>query len=160
MDSETTVLSLESVAQAAAEEIQGLSLAEIFTTGPRRLFVEWVEPRHGTYRLYVSRPFGPRKRAGDRFRIQLTAQYEGQDLAQPVNDGHITVQLEQLGDVIIGAAEQLREHIKANRKTMQQLRRAAMQAVQGPGALVVTPGDAVTGHAPVTAACCDGAPDE
>jgi hypothetical protein len=141
MDSETPVLTLESVAQAAAEEIQGLTLAEIFTTGPRRLFVEWAEPKHGTYRLYVSRPFGPRKRAGDRFRIQLTAQYEGQELEQPVNDGYIFVSLEQLGDVIIGAAEQLQEHINANRKTMQQLRRAAMQAVQAPGTLIVNPGD-------------------
>lgn len=138
MDSENQEISLESVAQAAAEEIRGLTLAEIFTTGPRRLFVEWAEPKHGTYRLYVSRPFGPRKRAGDRFRIQLTAQYEGQDLEQPVNDGYIFVPLEQLGDVIIGAAEQLQEHIKANRKTMQQLRRAAMQAVQGPGVVEVS----------------------
>lgn len=142
MDSENQEISLESIAQAAAEEIQGLSLAEIFTTGPRRLFVEYSVPKHGTYRLYVSRPFGPRKRAGDRFRIQLTAQYEGQELEQPVNDGYIFVPLEQLGDVIIGAAEQLQEHIKANRKTMQQIRRAAMKAVQEPGALVVTPGDA------------------
>ena len=137
MDSENPVLSLESVAQAAADEIQGLSLAEIFTTGPRRLFVEHAVPKHGTYRLYVSRPFGPRKRAGERFRIQLTAQYEGQELEQPVNDGYIVVPLEQLGDVIIGAAEQLREHIKANRTTMHQIRRAAMQAVQAPGVVEV-----------------------
>lgn len=138
MDSETPVLSLESVAQAAADEIHGMSLAEIFTTGPRRLFVEHVIPKHGTYRLYVSRPFGPRKRAGDRFRIQLTAQYEGQELEQPVNDGHITVPLAQLGGVIVGAAEQLSEHIKANRRTMQQVRRAAMKAVQAPGVVEVS----------------------
>lgn len=133
MDSENQEISLESVAQAAADEIQGLSLAEIFTTGPRRLFVEYAVPKHGTYRLYVSRPFGPRKRAGDRFRTQLTAQYEGQEQEQPVNDGYIFVPLEQLSDVIIGAAEQLQEHIKANRTTMQQIRRAAMKAVQEPG---------------------------
>jgi hypothetical protein len=137
MDSENPVLSLESVARAAVDEIRGLSLAEVFTTGPRRLFVEWVVPKHGTYRLYVSRPFGPRKRAGDRFRIQLTAQYEGQELEQGVNDGYIVVPVEQLGDVIIGAAEQLQEHIKANRQTMQQIRRAAMQAVQGPGVVEI-----------------------
>lgn len=137
MDSENPVLSLESVAQAAADEIQGLSLAEIFTTGPRRLFVEHAVPKHGTYRLYVSRPFGPRKRAGERFRIQLTAQYEGQELEQSVNDGYIFVPLEQLGDVIIGAAEQLQEHIKANRTTMQQIRRAAMKVVQQPGVVEI-----------------------
>lgn len=137
MDSENQEISLESVARAAADEIQGLSLAEIFTTGPRRLFVEYAVPKHGVYRLYLSRPFGPRKPAGLRFRIQLTAQYEGQELEQPVNDGYIFVPLDQLGDVIIGAAEQLQEHIKANRKTMQQLRRAAMQAVQAPGVVEV-----------------------
>lgn len=137
MDSENQEISLESVAQAAADEIQGLSLAEIFTTGPRRLFVEYSVSKHGTYRLYVSRPFGPRKRAGDRFRIQLTAQYEGQELEQPVNDGYIVVPLEQLGDVIIGAAEQLQEHIKANRTTMHQIRRAAMKAVQAPGVVEI-----------------------
>lgn len=138
MDSENPVLSLESVAQAAAEEIQGLSLAEIFTNGPRRLFVEHAVPKHGTYRLYVSRPFGPRKPQGLRFRIQLTAQYEGQEIPQSVNDGHITVPLDQLGDVIIGAAEQLQEHINANRTTMQQIRRAAMKAVQAPGVVEVS----------------------
>lgn len=137
MNSENQEISLESVARTTAEQIQGLSLAEIFNEGPRRLFVEWAVPKHGTYRLYVSRPFGPRKPAGMRFRIQITAQYEGQELAQPVNDGHITVQLDQLGDVIIGAAEQLQEHIKANRKTMQQIRRAAMKVVQVPGAVEI-----------------------
>lgn len=138
MDSENQVLSLESVAKAAADKIHGMSLVEVFTTGPRRLFVEWVEPKHGIYRLYVSRPFGPRKQAGERFRVQLTAQYEGQELEQPVNDGYIVVPLGQLGDVIIGAAEQMQEHIKANRKTMQQVRRAAMKAVQAPGVVEVS----------------------
>lgn len=138
MDSENQEISLESLARAAAEQIRGLSLAQVFNDGPRRLFIEHAIPKHGTYRLYISRPFGPRKPAGLRFRIQLTAQYEGQDLAQPVNDGHITVPLEQLGEVIIGAAEQLAEHIKANRTTMHQIRRAAMKAVQAPGAVEVS----------------------
>ena len=138
MDSENQGISLESAARAAAEELRGLSLAEIFTDGPRRLFIEHAIPRHGTYRLYISRPFGPRKPAGLRFRIQLTAQYEGQDQAQPVNDGHITVALSQLGDVIIGAAEQLQEHIKANARALHRVRRAAMQAVQAPGAVGVS----------------------
>ena len=137
MDSENQGISLESVARAAAEQILGLSLAQVFYDGPRRLFIEHAIPKHGTYRLYISRPFGPRKPAGLRFRIQLTAQYEGQDLAQPVNDGHITVPLEQLGDVIIGAAEQMAEHIKANKKTLHQVRRAAMQAVQAPGVVEI-----------------------
>lgn len=137
MDSENQEIGLESAAMAAAEQIRNLSLAEIFSDGPRRLFIEHSIPKHGTYRLYVSRPFGPRKPAGLRFRIQLTAQYEGQELAQPVNDGHITVHLEQLGDVIIGAAEQLQEHIKANRTTMHQIRRAAMKAVQAPGVVEI-----------------------
>ena len=137
MDSENQGISLESVARAAAEQILGLSLAQVFYDGPRRLFIEHAIPKHGTYRLYISRPFGPRKPAGLRFRIQLTAQYEGQDLAQPVNDGHITVPLEQLGDVIIGAAEQMAEHIKANKQTLHQIRRAAMQAVQAPGVVEV-----------------------
>lgn len=138
MDSENTVLTLESVASAAAEDIQGLSLAEIFNDGPRRKFVEWPVPKHGVYRLYLSRPFGPRKPAGLRFRIQLTAQYEGQEFEQPVNDGHIIVPLEQLGDVIIGAAEQLAEHIKANKQTLHQVRRAAMEVMQAPGAVEVS----------------------
>lgn len=137
MDSENQGISLESVARAAAEQILGLSLAQVFYDGPRRLFIEHAIPKHGTYRLYISRPFGPRKPAGLRFRIQLTAQYEGQDLAQPVNDGHITVPLEQLGDVIIGAAEQMAEHIKANKQTLHQVRRAAMLAVQAPGVVEV-----------------------
>lgn len=137
MDSGNHEISLESTARAAAWQIHGLSLAEIFSDGPRRTFVEWAVPKHGTYRLYVSRPFGPRKPAGLRFRIQITAQYEGQAIEQPVNDGHITVRLEQLGDVIIGAAEQMAEHIRANRQTMHQIRRAAMQAVQAPGVVEV-----------------------
>ena len=99
--------------------------------------MEWVVPKHGTYRLHVSRPFGPRKPAGLRFRLQITAQYEGQAIEQPVNDGHITVPLEQLGDVIIGAAEQMAEHIKANKQTLHQVRRAAMQAVQAPGVVEI-----------------------
>ena len=129
---------LQEVAREAADQIEGLTLAEIFTDGPRRLFIEHCIPKHGTYRLYVSRPFGPRKPAGLRFRIQLTAQYEGQDQAQPVNDGHITVPLNQLGDVILDAAEQLQEHINANRTTMHQIRRAAMKAVQAPGVVEVS----------------------
>ena len=137
MDSENQENSPESTAEAAAEEIRGLSLAEIFSDGPRRLFIEHAVPKHGTYRLYISRPFGVRKEAGLRFRIQITAQYEGQELAQTVNDGQIAVPLDQLGDVIIGAAEQMAEHIKANRKTMQQIRRAAMKAVQAPGVVEI-----------------------
>ena len=125
---------LQEVAQEAADQIQGKTLTEIFSDGPRRTFVEWAVPKHGTYRLHVSRPFGPRKPAGLRFRIQLTAQYEGQEFEQPVNDGHVTVPLEQLGDVIIGAAEQMAEHIKANKQTLHQVRRAAMKAVQAHGA--------------------------
>ena len=131
------VKTLQEVAQEAADQIQGKSLAEIFSDGPRRTFVEWAVPKHGTYRLHVSRPFGPRKPAGLRFRLQITAQYEGQAIEQPVNDGHITVPLEQLGDVIIGAAEQMAEHIKANKQTLHQVRRAAMKAVQAPGVVEV-----------------------
>lgn len=138
MDSENQGISLESVARAAAEQILGLSLAQVFYDGPRRLFIDHAIPKHGTYRLYISRPFGPRKPAGLRFRLQITAQYEGQAIEQPVNDGHITVPLEQLGDVIIGAAEQMAEHIKANKKTLHQVRRAAMKAVQAPGAVEVS----------------------
>ena len=137
MDSGTHEISLESTARAAAWQIHGLSLTEIFSDGPRRTFVEWAVPKHGTYRLHVSRPFGPRKPAGLRFRLQITAQYEGQTIEQPVNDGHITVPLEQLGDVIIGAAEQMAEHIKANRQTLHQVRRAAMKAVQAPGVVEI-----------------------
>ncbi|WP_447593556.1 hypothetical protein [Aquipseudomonas campi] len=144
-------------AEEAAQSIQGLTLPEIFTNGPRRKFVERVVPRHGIYRLYVSRPFGARKPAGLRWRIQITVQFDGQDIQQSVNDGHITVPLEQLGDVIIGAAEQMDEHIRANSQTVQQLRRAAMKAVQ-PDAVML--GDGVTRHAPVTMATCDGGDDE
>lgn len=130
-------ITLQEVAQEAADQIEGKTLAEVFTDGPRRTFVEWPVPKHGTYRLHISRPFGPRKPAGLRFRIQITAQYEGQDIEQPVNDGHIIVPLEQLGDVIIGAAEQLAEHIKANKQTLHQVRRAAMKAVQAPGVVEI-----------------------
>lgn len=128
---------LQEVAQEAADQIEGKTLAEVYSDGPRRTFVVWSVPKHGTYRLHVSRPFGPRKPAGLRFRLQITAQYEGQAIEQPVNDGHITVPLEQLGDVIIGAAEQMAEHIKANRQTLHQVRRAAMQAVQAPGVVEI-----------------------
>lgn len=137
MDSGNDEISLESTARASAWQIYGKTLAEIFCDGPRRTFVEWAVPKHGTYRLHISRPFGPRKPAGLRFRIQITAQYEGHDIEQPVNDGHITVPLERLGDVIIGAAEQLAEHIKANKQTLHQVRRAAMQAVQAPGVVEI-----------------------
>ena len=137
MDSENQGISLESTARAAAWQIHGLSLTEIFSDGPRRTFVVWPVPKHGIYRLHISRPFGPRKPAGLRWRIQITVQYEGQTIEQPVNDGHVTVPLEQLGDVIIGAAEQMAEHIKANKQTLHQVRRAAMKAVQQPGAVAV-----------------------
>lgn len=128
---------LQEVAQEAADQIEGKTLAEVFTDGPRRTFVVWPVPKHGTYRLHISRPFGPRKPAGLRWRIQITVQYEGQTIEQPVNGGHITVPLEKLGDVIIGAAEQMAEHIKANKQTLHQVRRAAMQAVQAPGVVEV-----------------------
>ena len=138
MDSGNHEISLESTARASAWQIHGKTLAEIFSDGPRRTFVEWPVPKHGTYRLHISRPFGPRKPAGLRWRIQITVQYEGQEFEQPVNDGHIIVALEQLGDVIISAAEQMAEHIKANKQTLHQVRRAAMQAVQAPGAVEVS----------------------
>lgn len=130
-------MTLQEIAREAADQIQGLGLTEIFSAGPRRTFVVWPVPKHGTYRLHISRPFGPRKPAGLRFRLQITVQYEGQDIEQPVNDGHVIAPLEQLGDVIISAAEQMAEHIKANRQTMHQVRRAAMQAVQAPGVVEV-----------------------
>lgn len=130
-------ITLQEVAQEAADQIEGKTLAEVFTDGPRRTFVVWPVPKHGTYRLHISRPFGPRKPAGLRFRLQITAQYEGQAIEQPVNDGHITVPLEQLGDVIIGAAEQMAEHIKANKQILHQVRRAAMKAVQAPGVVEI-----------------------
>ena len=137
MDSENHEISLESTARAAAWQIHGKTLTEIFFDGPRRAFVVWPVPKHGTYRLHISRPFGPRKPAGLRWRIQITVQHEGQEFEQPVNDGHIIVPLEQLGDVIIGAAEQMAEHITANKQTLHQLRRAAMQAVQAPGVVEI-----------------------
>ena len=137
MDSGNHEFSLESTARVSAWQIHGKTLTEIFSDGPRRTFVEWPVPKHGTYRLHISRPFGPRKPAGLRWRIQITVQYEGQAIEQPVNDGHITVPLERLGDVIIGAAEQMAEHIRANKQTMHQIRRAAMQAVQAPGVVEV-----------------------
>lgn len=145
MDSEDKVLTPAEVADAAAASIQGLTLAEVFTTGPRRLFVERVVPRHGIYRLYVSRPFGARKAAGLRFRIQITVQFDGQDVQHSVNDGQIIAQLAQLGAVIVGAAEQMEEHIKANRQTVHKLRRAAME-VCTPDAVLVTPGDGDAAH--------------
>lgn len=132
-------------AEEAAEQIQGLTVAEVFNDGPRRLFVEHVVPRHGTYRLYVARPFGVRKPGGQRWRIQITVQFEGQEVQHSVNDGHITVPFEALGEVITGAAEQMAEHIKANSQTVQQLRRAALKAVQ-PDAVTVGDGD-VARHA-------------
>ena len=137
MDSGNHEISLESTARASAWQIHGKALTEIFSDGPRRTFVEWPVPKHGTYRLHISRPFGPRKPAGLRWRIQITVQYEGQEFEQPVNGGHITVPLERLGDVIIGAAEQMAEHIKANKKTLHQIRRAAMKAVQAPGVVEI-----------------------
>ena len=131
------VKTLQEIAKEAADQIQGKSLVEIYSDGPRRTFVVLAVPKHGTYRLHISRPFGPRKPAGLRWRIQITAQYEGQEFEQPVNDGYIIVPLEKLGDVIIGAAEQMAEHIKANRQTLRQVRRAAMQAVQAPGVVEI-----------------------
>ena len=130
-------ITLQEIAREAADQIQGKSLTEIFSDGPRRTFVVWPVPKHGAYRLHISRPFGPRKPAGLRWRIQITVQYEGQTIEQPVNDGYIIVPLEQLGDVIISAAEQMAEHIKANKQTLHQVRRAAMQAVQAPGVVEV-----------------------
>ena len=46
-------------------------------------------------------------------------------------------------DVIIGAAEQMAEHIKANRQTLHQVRRAAMQAVQPDAVTIGDAGDAL-----------------
>lgn len=143
---------LQEVAQEAADQIQGKTLAEVFNDGPRRLFVEHQVPRHGIYRLYIARPFGVRKAAGQRWRIQITVQFDGQDVQHSVNDGHITCQFEALGEVIVGAAEQVAEHIRANGARIHDLRRQAMQAVQ-PNAITV---DGVTGHAPVTVTGCDG----
>lgn len=138
MDAKT----LQQAALEAADQIQGLSMAAVFNDGPRRLFLEHQVPRHGTYRLYIARPFGVRRPGGQRWRIQLTVQFEGQDQQHSVNDGHITVPFEALGDVITGAAEQMAEHIKANSKTVQQLRRAAMQAVQPDAVTIGDAGDA------------------
>lgn len=137
----------QQAAQEVADEIQGQSLAEVFNDGARRLFVEHKVPKHGIYRLYIARPFGVRKQAGLRWRVQITVQFDGQNVQHSVNDGHITVPFEDLGEVIIGAAEQMAEHIKANSQTVQKLRRAAMQAVQ-PSAVVVgdAPGDVVPAH--------------
>lgn len=138
MDTKT----LQQVAQEAADQIQGQSMATVFNDGPRRLFVEHQVPRHGTYRLYIARPFGVRKPGGQRWRIQITVQFEGQEAQHGVNDGHITMPFEALGDVIIGAAEQMEAHIKANAKTVHQLRRAAMQAVQPDAVTIGDAGDA------------------
>lgn len=129
---------LQQAAQEAADQIRGKTIAEAFNDGPRRLFVEHQVPKHGTYRLYIARPFGVRKQAGLRWRVQITVQFDGQNVQHGVNDGHITVPFEDLGEVIIGAADQMAEHIKANRQTLHQARRAAMQAVQAPGAVEVS----------------------
>ena len=129
---------LQQAAQEAADQIRGKTIAEVFNDGPRRLFVEHQVPKHGTYRLYIARPFGVRKQAGLRWRVQITVQFDGQNVQHGVNDGHITVPFEDLGEVIIGAAEQLQEHINADARALHRARRAAMQAVQAPGAVEVS----------------------
>lgn len=135
---EQILKTLAEKAQQAAESLSGLTIAQVFDQGPRRLFVEHEVPKHGTYRLYIARPFGVRKHDGLRWRVQITVQLEGQSTQTPVNDGHVTVPFEQLGDVIVGAAEQMEDHIKFNGQTITQVRRAAMRVVTAkPDALVV-----------------------
>ncbi|WJN61348.1 hypothetical protein [Pseudomonas sp. SO81] len=138
MDTKT----MQQLAKEAAEQIRGKTIAEVFSDGPRSLFVEYQVPRHGIYRLYIARPFGVRKPGGQRWRIQITVQFDGQDVQQGVNDGYITVPFGQLGEVIVGAAEQMEEHIRANSQTVQKLRRAAMQAVQPDAVTIGDAGDA------------------
>lgn len=128
---------LQQAAQEAADQIRGKTIAEAFNDGPRRLFVEHQVPKHGTYRLYIARPFGVRKPGGQRWRIQITVQYQGSDREQEINSGHVIVPYAYLSGVIMGAADQMAEHIKANRQTLHQARRAAMQAVRAPGAVSV-----------------------
>lgn len=147
---------LQEVAREAADNIRGKNLTAVFNDGPRRLFIEHHVPRHGVYRLYIARPFGVRKPGGQRWRIQITVQFESQEVQHSVNDGHITCLFEALGEVIIGAAEQMAEHIRANGTRIHELRRAAMQAVQ-PNAVTL---DGVTGHAAVAVTGCDGGRDE
>ena len=134
MDAQT----LHEAAQAASDMFAGVGIADAFRDGPRRLVLEHDVPRHGTYRLYIARPFGVRKQAGLRWRVQITVQFDGQNVQHGVNDGHITVPFEDMGEVIIGAADQMAEHINANARALHQARRAAMQAVQAPGAVEVS----------------------
>lgn len=134
MNQDDTQLSAEQVANS----IQGKTLAEIFDEGPRKLFITRNIPGHGTYRLYISRPFGVVKPAGLRWRVQINVQYEGKEELHSVNDGVIIVPLVMLGAVIVDADEQMSEHIKANRQVAAQVRREAMKALQ-PEALVVEP---------------------
>lgn len=120
---------IEMTAEQVAQSIQGMSLEQIFADGPRRQFAERVIPKHGTYRLYISRPFGVRKPQGLPWRITITVEMEGQP-PQTLNDGTIRVPLDKLGAVIIDATEQMDAHIKANRQTVAKVMRSAMKVVR------------------------------
>ena len=134
MDAQT----LHEAAQAASDIFAGVSIADAFRDGPRRLVLEHDVPRHGTYRLYIARPFGVRKPGGQRWRIQITVQYQGSDREQGINSGHVMVPYAYLSGVIMSAADQIEAHINANARALHQARRAAMRAVQAPGAVEVS----------------------
>ena len=134
MDAQT----LHEAAQAASDIFAGVGIADAFRDGPRRLVLEHDVPRHGTYRLYIARPFGVRKPGGQRWRVQITVQYQGSDREQEINSGHVMVPYAYLSGVIMGAADQIEAHINANARALSQARRAAMKAVQAPGAVEVS----------------------
>lgn len=128
-------------AEKVAAEIQGLPVGLVFTDGARRLFLEHVEPKIGTYRLYIARPFGVVRPGGMKWRIQLNVQFEGKEDLVTVNDGRVQAPLEQLGDLIIEAAGRMAEHIVANNRLLKEARRQTIQAVATqPEALVVHEG--------------------
>ncbi|OEC43131.1 hypothetical protein A7D27_09940 [Pseudomonas sp. 1D4] len=132
---------LQQAAEKVAAEIQGLPVGLVFPDGARRLFLEHVEPRIGTYRLYIARPFGVVRPGGMKWRIQLNVQFEGRQDLVTVNDGRVQAPLEQLGDLIIEAAGRLADHIAANNRLLKEARRQTIQAVATrPEVLVVHEG--------------------
>lgn len=152
--------------QQVAASIAGLPITEIFPDGPRRMFLERVVPKIGTYRLYIARPFGVVKHGGMKWRVQITVQFEGREDLVSLNDGKVQAPLHELGGVIIEAAGMLDKHIQASKRIIAKVRRAGMRlAAQEPEVMVVEPGECdagqgVTGHTPVTVTGCDGGEDE
>ncbi|WP_431484188.1 hypothetical protein [Pseudomonas solani] len=128
-------------AEKVAAEIQGMPVGLVFTDGARRLFLEHVEPKIGTYRLYIARPFGVVRPGGMKWRVQLNVQFEGKEDLVTVNDGRVQAPLEQLGELVIEAASRMADHIVANNRLLKEARRQTIQAVATqPEALVVHEG--------------------